>query len=42
MMVRITPGTFIPVAEDAEGIYYQAVNGFRGIRGNSAIDADSM
>ena len=37
IMVRVTPGTFIPVTEDAEGIYYQAVNGFRTIRGNGRV-----
>ena len=33
-MVRMVPGTFIPVTEDAGGIFYQAVNDFIKIRGN--------
>lgn len=36
-MVRVTPGTFIPVTEDAEGIYYEALNGFLRLRGNDSI-----
>jgi hypothetical protein len=38
MMVRMMPGTFIPVTEDAGGIFYQAVNEFLRIRGNNRID----
>ena len=38
MMVRILPGTFIPVTEDERGIYYQAVNGYRSIRANRQVD----
>ncbi|MFN2507834.1 MAG: hypothetical protein ABR589_03580 [Chthoniobacterales bacterium] len=38
IMVRIVPGTFIPVSDDPEGIYYQAVNGFLSIRSNNVID----
>ena len=34
IMVIMSPGTFIPVTEDAGGIFYQAVNGFLEIRGN--------
>ena len=34
LMVRVMPGTFIPVTEDEGGIYYQAVNGYLTIRGN--------
>ncbi len=37
MMVRMLPGTFIPVTEDAQGIFYQAVNSFRFIRGNKEV-----
>jgi hypothetical protein len=37
IMVRMVPGTFIPVSEDAEGIFYQAVNNFVQIRGNNPI-----
>jgi len=28
------PGQFIPVSEDAEGVYYQATSGFRIFRGS--------
>lgn len=38
MMIRMMPGTFIPLTEDAGGFFYQAVNGFLRIRGNSRID----
>jgi hypothetical protein len=38
IMVIMSPGTFIPVTEDADGIFYQAVNGFLQIRGNNRID----
>jgi hypothetical protein len=37
MMVRVLPGTFIPVTEDSEGIFYQGVNGCLTIRGNKPI-----
>jgi hypothetical protein len=37
LMVRVMPGTFIPVTEDEGGIYYQAVNGYLTIRGNRRI-----
>jgi hypothetical protein len=37
MMVEVPRGTFIPVSQDAEGIFYQAVNGFLRIRGNDTI-----
>lgn len=37
IMVRIVPGTFVPVTEDAGGIFYQAVNGFLEIRGSNKI-----
>jgi hypothetical protein len=33
----MVPGTFIPVTEDAGGIFYQAVNDFVQIRGNDRI-----
>jgi hypothetical protein len=36
-MIRMLPGTFIPVTEDAEGIFYQAVNEFRSIRGSHPV-----
>lgn len=36
-MIQMVPGTFIPVTEDAEGIFYQAVNEFRFIRGNNTV-----
>lgn len=38
IMVRIVPGTFVPVTEDAGGIFYQAVNGFLEIRGSNKTD----
>jgi hypothetical protein len=37
IMVRMVPGTFIPVTEDAGGIFYQAANDFMQIRGNRPI-----
>jgi hypothetical protein len=37
IMVRMVPGTFIPVTEDAGGIFYQAVNDFVKIRGNYPV-----
>lgn len=33
----IEPGIFVPVSQDDKGIYYQAVNGYRTIRGNARI-----
>jgi hypothetical protein len=37
IMVRMVPGTFIPVTEDAGGIFYQAANDFMKIRGNYPV-----
>lgn len=37
IMVRIPPDIFIPVAEDKEGVFYQAESGFRKIRGNYIV-----
>jgi hypothetical protein len=37
IMVRMVPGTFILVTEDAGGIFYQAVNDFMKIRGNYPV-----
>lgn len=37
IMVRMVPGTFIPVTEDAGGIFYQAANDFVKIRGNYPV-----
>ena len=38
LMVRINPGTFIPVTEDAEGVFYQSVNEFRRVRGDRPVN----
>ena len=32
IMVEIPPGLFVPVSEDAEGVFYQSVKGVRPLR----------
>ena len=34
---RILPGQFVPVSEDAKGVYYQAANGVQGLGSTSSI-----
>jgi hypothetical protein len=37
IMVRLRPDIFIPVTEDADGVFYQAESGYRTIRGNALV-----